>query len=174
MLKLIIIPSKGVFYMFNLIRSIGLLIFLLNPLHAAADAGYEERLAVAKQYVTASLEDIDLTKVVKQMWLPLAQQIETDRGSPLRSSQIEKIDKLYQDTFYLKMYNIMSQQDKIMADIFTLEEIVALRDFYYTEEGRSVMNKLPDLVGAQQPMIMKLVQETLPTIIPEIEKIITE
>ena len=119
--------------MFKLIRSIGLLIFLLNPLYAAADAGYEERLAVAKQYVTASLEDIDLTKVVKQMWLPLAQQIETDRGSPLSSSQIEKIDKLYQDTFYLKMYNIMSQQDKIMADIFTLEEIVALRDFYYTE-----------------------------------------
>ena len=108
------------------------------------------------------------------MWLPLAQQIETDRGSPLSSSQIEKIDKLYQDTYYLKMYNIMSQQDKIMADIFTLEEIVALRDFYYTEEGRSVMNKLPDLVGAQQPMTIKLVQETLPTIIPEIEKIITD
>ena len=160
--------------MFNFFRAIGILFLLLNPLYASADSGYAERLAVAKQYVTVSLEDIDMTKMVKQMWLPLAQQIETDRGSPLSSSQIEKIDKLYQDTYYLKMYNIMSQQDKIMADIFTLEEIVALRDFYYTEEGRSVMNKLPDLVGAQQPIITKLVQETLPTIIPEIEKIITD
>ena len=157
--------------MSNLVLVFGFIFFLAHPLVVSAEGEHSERLAVAKEYVSAYLQDMDLTRVVEQMWIPLAQQIEASKGSALNSSQLEKIDKLYQDTFYDKMYNLMLQQDEIMADIYSLAEITALRDFYYTEEGRSVMIKMPDIIAAQQPVIMKMVQETIPTIMPEIQKI---
>ena len=160
--------------MFNFFRVFPLLAFSIYPISLCAQSDYAERLAVAKEYVEISLEDMDLKKVVQQMWLPIAQQVEADTGSPLNSLQLEKLDTLYQDTFYDKMYDLLSQQDKIAADIFSLEEIIALRDFYFTSEGRSVMRKMPDIIAAQQPMITEMVKTTIPRIMPRIVEIVSE
>lgn len=74
---------------------------------------------------------MNLKTLVQQMWLPIAQQVEADTGSPLNSLQLEKLDTLYQDTFYDKMYDLLFQQDKIVADIFSLEEIIASTGFLF-------------------------------------------
>lgn len=160
--------------MLNFLRAFPLLVFSIYPISLCAQSDYAERLAVAKEYVEISLEDMDLKKIVQQMWLPIAQQVEADRGSPLNSLKLEKLDTLYQDTFYDKMYDLLSQQDKIAADIFSLEELTALRDFYLTSEGRSVMRKMPDLIAAQQPLIMEMVQTTIPKIMPLIVEIVSD
>ena len=160
--------------MFNLLRVFLLLVFSIYPISLCAQSDYAERLAVAKQYVQISLEDMDIKKIVQQMWLPIAQQVEADRGSPLNALQLQKLDTLYQDTFYDKMYDLLSQQDEIAADIFSLEEIIALRNFYFTSEGRSVMQKMPDIIAAQQPMIMEMVQTNIPIIMPLIVEIVSE
>jgi hypothetical protein len=73
----------------------------------------------------------------------------------LSDDQLKQIDALYQETYAGKMIEIMSAQDEVMADILTLPEIEALRDFYASENGRAVMMKLPDILAAQQPQISK-------------------
>jgi hypothetical protein len=60
-----------------------------------------------------------------------------------------------------------------MADILTLPEIEALRDFYASANGRAVMMKLPDILAAQQPQIMAMVQDTMPVIMPKLQAIVS-
>jgi hypothetical protein len=54
----------------------------------------------------------------------------------------------------------------------TLAEITALRDFYATPEGKSVMAKLPQLTAAQQPGVMALVNDNMTALMPQVLAII--
>ena len=148
------------------------LICLLLPLAAQAEDDRAARLAVAKDYVAAAVGDMDMPRVIEQMWRPLVPQIEGSTGKVLTPAQLEQIDALYQETFASKMQEIMTSQDEIMADLLTLCEIEALRDFYTSENGRSVMMKLPDILAKQQPQIMGMVQTTMPEIMPKLQAIV--
>jgi hypothetical protein len=126
------------------------------PLTAQAETR-AERLTVAQSYIAETLKDMDMERVIQQMWKPIIPQIEAS-GTKLSEDQLTRIDTLYQGLFMEPMTTMMESQAELMADMMTLEEISALRDFYTTEIGRSVMSKLPDVIGAQQPMILEMVQ----------------
>lgn len=55
------------------------------------------------------------------------------------------------------MIDFMKQQPDVMADIYTLEELEALRDFYATPVGRAVMMKLPRIMEAIQPQMAVMI-----------------
>lgn len=116
-----------------------------------------DRLTVAQNYIAETLKDMDMDRVIEQMWKPLIPQIEAS-GTKLTEDQLTRINTLYQGLFTDPMTTMMESQAELMADMMTLEEISALRDFYTTDVGRSVMSKLPDVIGAQQPMILEMVQ----------------
>ena len=128
--------------------------------------------AVAQEYVAQSLADMDMARVIGQMRQPLVRQIEGSTGKALTPDQPAKIDTLYQETFAEKMTRFMSAQDAIMADLLTLPELEALRDFYASEAGRSVMIKLPDVLAKQQPLIMTMAQESMPVVMPKLQEIV--
>lgn len=145
---------------------------LLTPVAGFAQDDRDARLAVAKEYVASAVADMDMARVIEQMWQPLVQQIEASTGKALTPEQMEKINALYQETYSGKMTDIMGAQDEIMADILTLPELEALRDFYASEHGRAVMIKMPDIMAKQQPQIMEMVQTTMPEIMPKLQAII--
>jgi len=116
-----------------------------------------ERLALAQQHIQTTMEDMDMSKVIEQMWRPIVPQIEAS-GTKLNADQLERIRVLYSDMFTEPMTGLMLRQADLMADMMTLDEIAALNEFYSTPLGRSVMRKLPDVIGAQQPMILEMVQ----------------
>ncbi|MCK0138745.1 DUF2059 domain-containing protein [Aliiroseovarius sp. F47248L] len=138
-----------------------------------AEETYEQRLAIATGYIEATLEDIDMDAMVKTMWQPLVADV-TAKGIPLNDGQIARIDQLYQDEMTGPMYDIMRDQASVMAELFTFEEIKAIRDFYATDLGRSAMSKLPQVTERQTPMVLKMVQEKMPEIIPKVQAILSE
>jgi len=140
------------------------------PLHAQEDTR-EARLAVAEAYVEATLEDMDMAAVVRTMYLPLVDQFRA-QGMPITDAQVAELDALYQAQMAGPMAEIMRQQPETMANIMTLEEITALRDFYATPVGRSVMMRLPEILSAQQPQIMAMVEGRMPVIIPQVQQIL--
>jgi hypothetical protein len=144
---------------------------LAAPL-AAQDADYDARLAVAQDYVAATMQDMDMPRLIEQMWRGAVPQFERIAGAPLSDQQKADLQALYMEIFEEPMRSIMRNQDKLMADLLTLDEITALRDFYATPEGRSVMSKLPDIMARQQPQILELVQGTLPQAMPRIMAIL--
>lgn len=151
-------------------RRLALALLLLLPLPVLAETR-EERVAVADQYVELALSGFDMAAVIETMYQPVLQQVAAG-GQTLTADQVQAIRTLYLDTFNAPMLALMRDQSGIMADIMTLAEITALRDFYATPEGKSVMAKLPQLTAAQQPGILALVTDSMDGLMPEVLAII--
>ena len=143
---------------------------LALPLPALAETR-EERVAVAKDYVELALAGFDMAAVIETMYQPILQQVAAG-GQTLSDDQVAQIRRLYLDTFTQPMTDLMRDQAGLMADMMTLAEITALRDFYATPEGRSAMAKLPQLTAAQQPGVMALVNDKTAGLMPQVLAII--
>ncbi|SDW03489.1 DUF2059 domain-containing protein [Celeribacter indicus] len=158
--------------MFTLPRGLAALTLaagLALPLHAETR---EERLAVAEDYTEMAVEDMDMERIIEQMYTPILPQIEASTGESLSEEQRSEIHRIYMDNLADPMREVMNGQAEVMADQFTIEEITALRDFYGTEEGRSVMRKMPDVLAAVQPDIMQMVQTKMPDIMAEVQTVV--
>lgn len=141
---------------------------LAFPVHAQDDRA--ARIAVAKDYVDATMTDADVQEFIRQLWQPMIQQMAANR-QPMSEEQITQIDKLFLDQLTQPLTDVMRKQDEIMADLMTLEELTALRDFYTSEHGGAVMRKMPQLAQIQQPMISAVLQQAMPEMMPKIEAI---
>ena len=151
-------------------KPLALAALLLLPLPVLSETR-EERVAVAAEYVDLALQGFDMPAVIETMYQPILQQVAAG-GQTLTEAQVAQIRALYLDTFTQPMTDLMREQAEIMADLMTLAEITALRDFYATPEGRSVMAKLPQLSAAQQPGLVALVNETSAGLMPQVVAII--
>lgn len=131
----------------------------------------EERVAAAAEYVELALQGFDMAAMIETMYQPILQQVAAG-GQTLNDDQVARIRSLYLDTFTDPLTKIMRDQAGIMADMMTLAEITALRDFYATPEGRSVMAKLPQLTAAQQPGIIDLINQNMEGLMPQVLAIV--
>jgi hypothetical protein len=147
-----------------------LVALLALPLPALADTR-EERIAVAQDYVDLALQGFDMAALIQTMYQPILQQVAAG-GQTLSEEQVAQIRQLYLDTFTDQLTKLMQDQSEIMADMFTLGEITALRDFYATPEGRSVMAKLPQLTAAQQPGMVALINDQMTGLMPKVLAIV--
>lgn len=137
---------------------------------ANADSDQDARVAVAKDYVQATMTDTDVQDFITQLWKPMIEQMAANR-QPMTPEQIEEIGQLFSSELTEPLTNVMLQQDEVMADIMTLDELTALRDFYTSEHGGAVMRKMPQLAQIQQPMISAVLQKAMPEMMPKIEAI---
>jgi hypothetical protein len=154
------------------VKYLALALALALPLPALSETR-EERVAVAKEYVNLALQGFDMAAMIETMYQPLLSQVAAG-GQTLSDEKVAQIRQLYLDTFTEPMTQLMSDQSEIMADMMTLAEITALRDFYATPEGRSVMAKLPQLTAAQQPGMMQLINTTMEDLMPKVLAIIND
>lgn len=143
---------------------------LALPLPTLAETR-DERDAAASQYVDLALQGFDMAAMIETMYQPILQQVAAG-GAVLSEEQLAKIRQLYLDTFTEPLTTLMQDQSQIMADMFTLAEITALRDFYATPEGKSVMAKLPQLTAAQQPGMMALINDKMQGLMPQVLAIV--
>jgi hypothetical protein len=143
---------------------------LALPAHAETDR--EARLAVARDYVEASMADMDIQDFIRQLWQPMVQQMANTRQA-LSPAQVDEIEALFSDELTGPLTEVMQRQDEVLADLLSYEELVALRDFYTSEHGGAVMRKMPRLAQAQQPMISAVLQDAMPRMMPKIEAITT-
>lgn len=151
-------------------RPLLLAALLALPLPALAETR-EERVAVASEYVELALQGFDMAAMIETMYQPILQQVAAG-GATLTEAQVAQIRQLYLDTFTEPLAKLMRDQAGIMADMMTLAEITALRDFYATPEGRSVMAKLPQLTAAQQPGMMALINDKMTGLMPQVLAIV--
>lgn len=143
---------------------------LCLPLPTLAETR-EERVVVAAEYVDLALQGFDMNAIIASLSQPILSQVAAG-GQPLTDAQVAQIRQLYADTFTEPMTALMRDQSGLMADMMTLGEITALRDFYATPEGRSAMAKLPQLTAAQQPGVAKLIEEKMGPLMPQVLAII--
>jgi len=152
------------------VKSLALAFFLVLPLPAIAETR-EERLAAAGEYVDLALADFNMGIVIASLYQPILDQVVAG-GATLTEAQLDQIRRLYLEAFEVPLPALMRDQAGIMADMMTVAEITALRDFYATREGKSVMAKLPQLNAAQQPAVNAFIGETMQALMPRILAIV--
>lgn len=144
---------------------------LLGPAAATAQEDRAARLAVAQDYVDATLADLDLDPLIRQIWQPMvAQRAANDQ--PLTASQIARIETLFDDRLRAPLTGVMRDQAEAMADLMTLAELTALRDFHRTEHGGAALRKMPQISQIQQPKITAMLRREMPGMVPEIQAIV--
>lgn len=151
-------------------KPFALALLLALPLPALAETR-DERVAAAAEYVDLALDGFDMTAMIETMYQPILQQVAAG-GQDLTDAQVAQIRQLYLDTFTDPLTTLLRDQAGIMADMMTLAEITALRDFYATPEGKSVMANLPQLTAAQQPGIIALINANMAALMPQVLGII--
>ena len=144
-------------------------IFIALPV--SAQDTRDARLEVARKYVEASANDMDMDEVVRTMYRPLLEQVRAS-GLTVSAEQEAQIDALYQSTMREPLEQILRAQDEVMADLFTLAEIEALYAFYQTPAGTAVMQKFPRVMEAQMPMIVETMQGKMAEIMPRLMEIL--
>ncbi|WP_175546825.1 DUF2059 domain-containing protein [Natronohydrobacter thiooxidans] len=144
---------------------------LLFPLTAQADPEREARLAVARAYVAVTLEDLDVPAMMRAMYRPVLDQVRSG-GQQVTPEQEAQVEALYLEVMSEPMIDMLRSQDELMADLFSLSELEALNEFYRTELGRSVMQKLPQVVEAQMPQTIMVMQENMQIIMPQLMRIL--
>ena len=122
---------------------------------AAAQDDLAERQAVAKEYLALSIETMDFDALTTQMsgiaLGPIAQH-QPELYARKKARLTEIVEQGMADSLRQAMIGI----DRDMAENFTLAELTALRDFYASPEGRSVMTKMPAYMAEVMPRILQI------------------
>jgi hypothetical protein len=121
---------------------------------ASAQDDLAERQAVAKEYLGLSLETMDFDAMAAQLSASLLQPV-AQRQPALYLSKEKVLKGIVEQGLVESMRNAMLGVDAEMAKAFTLQELTALRDFYASPVGMSVMTKMPAFMAEAMPRIMQ-------------------
>jgi len=117
---------------------------------AKPDANFELRRDVAGQYVALYLETTDLQEIAFQIMQPMLAQIAQAQPG-LWKEKKARLTGVAVSLFAKSLHEALTGLDVEMAKAFTFDELVALRDFYSSASGRSVMKKMPGFMQEAMP-----------------------
>ena len=86
---------------------------LALPAHAETDR--EARLAVARDYVEASMADMNIQEFIRQIWQPMVQQMAANRQA-LSPAQVADIEALFSEELTAPLTEVMRRQDENLAE----------------------------------------------------------
>ena len=137
-----------------MIRFAAALVLGVAVLPAWAQDDLAERKAVAAEYLGMSLDATTVEAMSAQGAGMLLAEIER-RQPQLYAQKAERLNDLVTASMAQNMRDAMIGLDDDMAQVISLEELTALRDFYASSEGRSVMGKMPAFMAEVMPRIMQ-------------------
>ena len=136
----------------NLVLSVLLASFTVSS--AVADEAFEARRLVAAEYISLANKTMDFTAMAQAVMPPLMASlkkanpdIQADQEKLAQTMIVEHLSKMLADS--------MQGLDTSMAEAFSLTELEALRDFYASAEGQSVMSKMPAFMSQNMPRILQ-------------------
>ena len=151
-------------------RSLLPILFLAGSLAAspAALASDEERLTIARTYLKMSVESMNLDKMVDVSITPILKAVEKNQPD-LYAEKKDRLRSIAKSVMEQTLTDALSGLDKTLAQIFTLEELRALQNFYSSQTGKSVMRKMPQYTAALQPTMVRALQTALPDLLQRFE-----
>lgn len=119
----------------------------IEPVEGNTEENYEERLTLSRE--------------MHEIW-PIRPKVEAALEAV--SGQIDEVNRPKFKAAMRKAIKFEAlEQASIdaMADIFTVEELKAMIDFYGSKEGRSVSHKTLDYEKSLEPVIIKMMDKAL-------------
>ncbi|MBB5516117.1 hypothetical protein FHS89_002143 [Rubricella aquisinus] len=140
--------------MFDRIGLAAAAFLLLTPAAHAQEDTQAARLAMAQEYIDMTLGEMSGESMAEAAAGPVVRQIRLTDPT-VTEDQIRRIELLVGAEMAAINQEIVATTAPDLAAIMTLDELTALRDFYASDLGRSVMLKMPQYLRAYQPRVME-------------------
>ena len=113
----------------------------------AQDKDLAAKMELAQTYSKLVPVDAEIKETIEQLALqvPVAQRVQF---KAILAQNI-KVDRL------------RSASELALTEIFTVEELKALTEFYKTDAGQAIKDKMPDYQGRLQPVLEQMIQDSL-------------
>ena len=123
------------------------------------------KLALAREVISALQADKMIDGMLAQMKQRAAAQSAV--AADATPEQKAKAEKLQADIMELSMNaakKMISQMDQLYADVYSEADLKAMKAFFTSPEGQSMINKQPQLMQRMMPLVEKMQQELMPQI----------
>ena len=123
------------------------------------------KLALAREVISALQADKMIDGMLAQVKQMAAAQ--SSAGPDATPEQKAKAEKLQSDIMDLTMNaakKMVSQMDQLYADVYSEADLKAMKAFFSSPEGQSMINKQPQLMQRMMPLVEKMQQELMPQI----------
>ncbi len=147
-------------------------VLVLNPVQAfSAENISAEEMAQKRQAANRYFEAIDMEKTFRDVMTEVAKSPMPGVGSDF-NDYFQRYQKLLMENLDIK--GLFKAHESVIVEIFSLEELEAVADFYSSPIGKSIGQKLPAYTAASMPATQKFIQEavakTMPTLIEEMKQ----
>jgi len=123
------------------------------------------KLALAREVIAALQADKMIDGMLAQLKQMTAQN--TQVPADATPEQRAKAEKLQSDILALSMNSakkMVADMDQLYAEVYSDGELKAMKAFFTSVEGRSMIAKQPELMQRMMPLMQKMQQELMPQI----------
>ncbi len=124
----------------------------------------EERKQKALEMLEVSGSKEALAQVREQVKIMMQQQFAQNakpEADPARMQAIQEEAMAWMDQF-LTWESMQEMYVEIYAEVFTVEEMQAVIDFYKSEAGQKMLEKMPELVRKSMEVTQKQIMDKMP------------
>jgi hypothetical protein len=117
-----------------------------------------EKVALVKRYFAAIHFDQMMTDIVKQMTPAMMAQMRKSQPD-ITDEEFEAATEAVSESTTDFLKKVTEASIPVYADIFTVEELTMMDEFYETPIGQSIMAKAPQATQKLMPTVMALMPE---------------
>ncbi|MEO6001679.1 MAG: DUF2059 domain-containing protein [Opitutus sp.] len=121
------------------------------------------KLSLAREVITAMHADRMVEGMMAQMKKMQASAIPPD-ATPEQRAQAEKMQAEIAELSTGAAKKMVSQMDQVYADVYSDTELKAMKTFFISPEGQSMLAKQPQIVQRIMPLMQQMQQELGPKI----------
>ena len=141
------------------------LIAFSTGLFAAETTQSPAKLALAREVIAALQAD----KMIDGMLAQMKQMAVQSMAIPADATpeQKAKADKIQNEIMELSMNaakKMIKEMDQLYAEVYSESDLKAMKAFFTSPEGQSMISKQPQLMQRMMPMMQKMQQDLMPQI----------
>jgi hypothetical protein len=129
------------------------------------------KLALAREVIAVMKADKMFDGMAAQMKQSAAQITAVAPDAPAEQRQrAEALQAKIVDLSMAAAKGMVSKMDQVYADVYTMGELTAMKTFFSSPEGQSMLSKQPQIMAHVMPMV----QEMQRTLIPQVQKLVED
>jgi len=140
-----------------------ILIGILCGSALAARAASEEALALARDIIKLS----EAPKLMDSMMAPMKQMSSAMMPADMPAEEKAKAEKMMEKMIEVmkpEMEKFIKSMEPIYAEVFTVDELKAMKAFHESPAGRALIAKQPQLMEKMMPAMMEMMKTLQPKI----------
>ncbi len=142
-----------------------LLALLALTTGALAQDNQAAKLALAHETIAAMHADKMFDSMAVQMKQMASQMSSLPPGAtPEQKKKSEELQGKIMDTSMNAAKGLLTQMDQIYADVYSDSDLRAMKAFFTSPEGQSMLDKQPQIMAHLMPLIQQMQHDLMPKI----------